>query len=174
MKGIVIDSVQSYNVTDGYIREDNLIPSKTTHDSCQTNRGHRFTDPAGLFDPTLHPLWETRLQVRRDSRAWSQILPVGQLSRPQARAGLYSAELPQAGKPIRRQLPEGQANLRGDLQYQSRAPATERKDVDGCDGYSRRSLPSHRYHCFGDLGSQYAPKLHGRSVGSDRFMGGER
>ena len=174
MRGIGIESVQLYNYTDEYIPEDNSIPSKTSHSSCKTNRGDRFTNPARLFNRTLHSLWEARLQVRRNSRPWSQILSFGQLSRPQARAGLCTAKVPEAGNPICSQLPEGKTNLRGDLQHQSRTLTAERKIVKESDGYLRNSLDSHRYHCFSNLGSQYAPELHGRSVRTDRFMGGER
>ena len=174
MRGIGVESVQLNNYTDEHSTENNGIPPKTTHSSCQKNRGDRFTDHAGLFDRTLHSLWEARLQVRRNSRAWPQILSVCQLSWTQARTGLCTAKVPEAGNPICSQLPEGKTNLRGDLQHQSRTLTAERKIVKDSDGYPRRSLDSHRYHCFSNLGSQYAPELHGRSVRTDRFMGGER
>jgi len=173
MRRFGIESVQLYNYTDGTIPEDILIPSKTSHDSCQTNRDDRFARPAGFFDRTLHSLWENRLQMRGNSRPWSQIFSVGQLSWPQTRAGVCTAKVPDTGESICSQLPEDKTNLRGDLQHRSGALTTERKVVTLYDEYSRCSLDSHRYPCVGNLGSQYAPQLYGRSVGH-RFMGGER
>ena len=173
MRRFGIKSVQLFNYTDGRIPEDILIPTKTPHTSCQTNLGNRFSNPAGFFNRTLHSLWKARLQVCRNCRAWSQIFSVGQLSWPQTRAGVCPAKVPDPGEPICSQLSEGKTNLRGDLQHQSGTLTTERKVVTLYNEYSRCSLDSHRYHCVGNLGSQYAPQLHGRSVGH-RFMGGER
>ena len=171
---IGIISVQLYNYTDEHRKENDSIPSKTSHTSCQTNRGARFTHPAGLFDRTLYSMRKAGMQMRRYSRSRSKILSFGQLSRPQARAGLCSTEVPETGNRICSQLPESKTDLRGDLQHQSRALTTERKVVNLDDEYSRCSLDSHRYHCFGNPGSQYAPELHGRSFRRDRFMGGDR
>ena len=171
---IGILSVQLYNYTDGYDTENNSIPPKTSHTSCEKNRVDRFADREGLIDRTLYSMWEAGLQVCRNSRSRSQILSVGQLSRPQARAGLHTTGVPETGNPICSQLSEGKTNLRGDLQHQSRAPKTERKNVKEPDGYPRRSVDPLRCPRFSNPGSQYAPELHGRSIRKDRFMGGER
>ena len=173
MRGVKVESVQLYNYTDEHITEKNNLPSKTPNSSCQTNRGDRFADPARLFDRTLHSLWEARLQVRRNSRTWSQIFFIGQLSWSQTRTALCTAKVPETGESVCNQLPEGKTNLRGDLQHQSGALTTERKVVTLYDEYSRCSLDSHRYRCSSNLGSQYAPELHYRSVGHN-LMGGER
>jgi hypothetical protein len=151
MRRLGIESVQLFNFTDGCIPEDILIPTKTPRTSCQTNRGDRFSNPARFFNRTLHSLWKTRLQVRGNCRAWSQIFFIGQLSWPQTRAGLCTAKVPETGEPVCSQLPEGKTNLRGDLQHQSGTLTTERKVVTLYNEYSRCSLDSHRYHWVGNL-----------------------
>jgi hypothetical protein len=174
MRGIEVKSEQLYNCSDGHKKENDSIPSKTSHTSCQKNHSNRFSGSEGFFDRTLYSMWETGMQVRRYSRSRSQILSFGQLSRPQARAGLCTTRAPETGNRICNQLPEGKTNLGGDLQHQSRTLTAERKIVKDSDGYPRCSLDSHRYRCFSNFGSQYAAELFCRSVSRDRFMGGER
>jgi hypothetical protein len=171
---ISILSVQLYNYTDGHRKENDSIPSKTSHTSCQKNRTNRFSDSEGLFDRTLYSMWKAGMQMRRYSRSRSQILSFGQLSRPQARAVLCATRVPETGNRICSQLPEGKKDLRGDLQHQSRALKTERKNVKEPDGYPRRSVDPLRYPRFSNRGSQYAPELYSRSFRRDRFMGGDK
>ena len=75
----------------------------------------------------LQTLWQAWLQVRRRPRSWSQILSVGELSRPASANGLRPARVLRAGERVPGQLPPRPPDLGGDLRDQPRAPTPSRE-----------------------------------------------
>src|ERR1017187_2925615 len=80
-------------------------------------------DPTRLADRALQTLWQARVQVRRRSRPWSQVLPLGELSGLAAADGLCAAGVARSDCGVCRQLPPGSRDLRGDLRDQPRTAA---------------------------------------------------
>jgi hypothetical protein len=174
MSEIGVVSVQLGNCTDGFAANKNIFPSKTTYNPLQTHYHHRSTSLEGLAHRTLHPLWQTWMQVHRYPRAWSQILSVGQLSWTQTRTRICTSEIPSSGRGVSQQLSDGQANLRRNLEYQSRAAATEKYAVRNTHGCPAELLNVDRDRGFCNLRSKYASGVAGRTIGRSRHMGGDR
>lgn len=174
MSKIGVVSVQLGNCTDGFAASQNFFPAKTTNDPLQTHHHHRTAHLERLTDQTLHPLRQTWMQVCKYCRAWSQILSVSQLSRPQTRTGICASEIPSSSRGVSHQLSDGQANLRRALEYQSRAVATEKYAVRNTHGYPAEQLNVHRGRGVCNLRSEYASRIVGRTIGRNRHMGGAR
>ena len=83
--------------------------------------------PSGFPHRALQTLWQARMQMRRRPRPWSQVLPVGKLSRPASANGLRPARVLRAGERVPGQLPPRSPDLRGDLRDQPRAPTPSRE-----------------------------------------------
>ena len=75
----------------------------------------------------LQTMWQAWLQVRRRPRSWSQILSVGELSRPAPANGLRPARVLRAGERVAGQLPPRPPDPGGDLRDQPRAPTPSRE-----------------------------------------------
>jgi hypothetical protein len=75
----------------------------------------------------LQTLWQAWMQMRRRPRPWSQVLPVGELSRPAPTNGLRPARFLRAGERVPGQLSPRPPDLRGDLRDQPRAPTPSRE-----------------------------------------------
>ena len=174
MSVIGVVSVQLGNCTDGFTTNQNIFPSKTPHSPLQTHPHHRSAHLERLTDRTLHPLWQTWMQVRTYPRPWSQILSVGQLSGPQTRTRICASEVSASSRRFPHQLSDGQADLRRDLEYQSRTAATERQVVKNAHGYPTGLLYVVGNHCLCNLRSEYASGAVGRFIDSNRHMGGNR
>jgi hypothetical protein len=174
MRAIGVISVQLGNCTDGLSTKNNRVPSKTSHAPLQTHHHHWPTHLERLTDRTLHPLRQTWMQVRRYSRPWSKILSVGQLSWPQTRTGVCASKIPRSSRSFSPQLSDGQADLRRDLEYQSRTAASERHAVKNAHGYPAGLFYVDRDHGFCNLRSKYASGVVGRNIGRNRHMGGKR
>src|SRR5579859_4374761 len=80
-------------------------------------------DPTRLADRALQTLWQARVQMRRRSRPWSQVLSVGELPGLAAANGLCAAGISRSDCRIRRQLSPSPQDLRGDLRDQPRTTA---------------------------------------------------
>ena len=167
-------SVQLGNCTDGFATNQNIFPSKTTHGPLQTNYRYRSAHLEGLADRAVHPLWQTRMQMRKYSRARAQILFVGQLPGSQTRTGICASEGPSAGRGITHQLSDGQADLRRNIEHQSRTSATQKRVVINAYGYHTRLLYVFRNRSLCNLRSEYASAAVGRFIGRNRHMGGNR
>lgn len=174
MRAIGVISVQLGNCTDGFDSENNRVPSKTSHDPLQTHHNHWPTHIERLTDRTLHPLRQTWMQVCRYSRPWSKILSVGQLSRPQTRAGVCASKIPRSSRSFSAQLSDAQADLRRDLKYKSRTAATERHVVINAHGYPAGLFYVDRDRGFCNLRSEYASGVVGPNIDRNRHMGGKR
>ena len=167
-------SVQLGNCTDGFATNKNIFSSKTTHGPLQAHHHHRSALLERLTDRTLHPLWQTRMQVRKHSRPWSQILSVGQLSGSQTRTRIRPSERSSKSRGITHQLSDDQADLRRDLKHQPRAAATQKRVVKNAYEYRTGLSYVLRNHCFCNLRSEYASATVGRFIGRSRHMGGNR
>src|SRR6476620_11715886 len=62
-------------------------------------------DPARLAHRALQTLWQARVQMRRWSRPWSQVLFVGEPPGHAATNGLCAARVSRTVRRVRRQLP---------------------------------------------------------------------
>src|SRR5437016_2256408 len=115
-----IISDQLYNWSEN---EPFRFPCRTapaTPGSCQAAPPARTVYSAGFVDRTLQTLWQTRLQVRPGSRAWPQVLFIGQPTRRTAPDGLCSGGLLSTGLRVPPQLPASAPTAGADLQPQSR------------------------------------------------------
>src|ERR1700722_9377097 len=83
--------------------------------------------PPWFSHRALQTLWQARLQMRPGPRSWSQVLPVGELSRPAPANGLYPARVVCAGERVPSQLPPRSPDPGGDLRDQPRAPRPSRE-----------------------------------------------
>ncbi len=167
-------SVQLGNCTDEFTTSKSIFSSKTTHGDFQTNYHHRSAYLEGLTDRTLHPMWQTRMQMRKYSRTRSQILFVGQLSGSQTRAGICASEGSPARRGVTHQLSDGQTDLRRDLEHQSRTATTQKRVVINAHGYRIRLLYVLPNNCLCNLRSKYASAAVGRFIGRSRHLGGNR
>ena len=168
-----VESDQSLDCSDGLESEiDSLSPHKKSL-AAQPGSFHRSAHPPRFSHRTVPPLWQTRMQVRTRPGAWSQVLPVCQLSRSQTTARLRSRAVPEASHPVPRELPETEDPPRRHLRHQSRTATEEGGAVtDGWlthEGYHRR-CPGHRNHTRRDAARS---SRHGRGL-RDRSTGGHR
>src|SRR6266704_3112161 len=117
-------------------------------------------DPARLADRALQTLWQARMQVRRWSRSWTQVLPFGELPGIAATNGLCAAGVSHPDCRVCRQLPPGPRDLRGDLRDQ---PRTAAPPGGALNGHYERSVfrPSCVNRCW--IGWR-APRQYGRSL----------
>src|SRR5215472_11082137 len=83
--------------------------------------------PSGFSHRALQTLWQARMQMCRRSRSWSQVLSLGELSRPAPTNGLRPARVLRAGERVPDQLPSRPPDLRGDVRDQPRALTPSRE-----------------------------------------------
>jgi len=81
------------------------------------------SDPAWFPHRALQTMWQARMQMRRRSGSRSQVLSVGELSRPAAANGLRPAGVSCSGGRVPRQLPSSPRDLGGHLRDQPRTAA---------------------------------------------------
>jgi hypothetical protein len=143
-----------------------------TSQSSSAPTAHTQCDPARLPDRALQTLRKTRMQMRRRSRSWPQVLSLGQLPGLSTANGLCAARVLRADRRVHRQLPPSPGDLRGDLRDQPRAATAPRGALRNSDG--RCTLLAHRTIRNGirrRAPGQYARSLARRrtkSLGSDR------
>jgi hypothetical protein len=115
-----IRSDQLYNWSDN---EPFRFPCRTdsaTSGPAQATATARTLYSAGFVDRTLQALWQTGLQVCPGSRAWPQVLSIGQPTRRSAPDGLCSGGVLSTGLRVPPQLPASASTAGADLQPQSR------------------------------------------------------
>jgi hypothetical protein len=108
----------------------------------------------------LQTLWQARLQMRRRPRSWSQILSVGELSRPAPTNGLCPARVLRAGERVAGQLPPRPPDPGGDLRDQPRAPTPSREALR--DRHERSALSPPRADRSGT--GRRAPRQYARQL----------
>ena len=113
--------------------------------------------PPRLTHRTLQTLRKTWLQVRRRTRAWTQVLSLGDPNSRQASDGLRPVGLPRRGGHLASQLSISSRDSRETLRDQPRAAAQKRKTVGPLHGCIRDSfLGSGRHEGGGDPRRQHA------------------
>ena len=174
MSEVEVESVQLYNSTDEFTGKISFLPSQATHNSLQAHHSHWPTHFERIAHRAVHQMWKTRMQLRKYSRPWSQILSLGQLSRPQTRTGVCSAGISGSGQGISRQLSESQTDIRRDFLHQSRTAKTEKTVVKNENGHSAGLRHIDRDHGFRNHRGQYASSSGRGSAEGYRHMGGKR
>lgn len=169
----VIDSVQSSNCSDEPRRAVHSLPPKKKSLVALPDHLGRSTSPAWLSHRTLPPLRQTRMPLRAGRRPRAQVLPLCQLSRPQASTGVHPSALARPGHSVTRQLPEGQEPPRRHLRHQPRDPSKERGAVAnggpgerGC--LHRRGRGRHRPGSDALLSPGCRQRLRNRATGGKR------
>src|SRR6266851_1185915 len=117
-------------------------------------------DPARLADRALQTLWQARVQMRRRSRPWPQVLSVSELPGLASANGLCAARISRSDCRVRRQLPPSPRDLRGDLRDQPRTAAPPRGALNGRHERSAFRPPG-AHRCW--IGWR-APRQYGRSL----------
>lgn len=124
--------------------------------------------PARLAHRTLQALRQTRVQVRRRSRPWPQVLSFGEPLGLAATNGLCASGISRPGCRIRRQLPASPRNLGSDLRDQSRTPAPSGGALTGRYGRTLRPPSSNRCWVRRRASRQYGRSLAGWQPGLRR------
>jgi len=130
--------------------------------------------PSRFPHRTLQTLWQARVQMRPRPRSWSQILPVGKLSRPAPANGLRPARVLPAGERVSGQLPPRSPDPGGDLRDQPRAPTPSREALR--DRHERSAVIPPRADRSGT--GRRAPRQYARPLARprpwlDRHCGGQ-
>ena len=112
----------------------------------------------------LQTLWQARLQMRRRPRSWSQVLSVGELSRPAPANGLCPARVLRAGERVPGQLPPRPPDPGGDLRDQPRAPTPSREALK--DRHERSAVSPPRADRSGT--GRRAPRQYARQLARPR------
>ena len=119
---------------------------------------------SGFPHRALQTLWQARMQMCRRSRSWSQVLSLGELSRPAPTNGLRPARVLRAGERVPGQLPPRPPDLRGDLRDQPRAPTPSREALKDRHERSAVSPP-----CTDRSGTgRRAPRQYARKLARSR------
>ena len=114
--------------------------------------------PAGSFAAwlahrTLQTLRQAGMQMRPRSRAWPQVLPLGELFRPKAANGLRAPELSLPDRQISGLSSSGSRDLRRDLRDQPRTVTSPRGTLRrpgepaSAAHHLHRSASCRRAHC---------------------------
>ena len=161
---LVLISDQSYEWSDEDSRRIGCRASETTQCS-GASAATASTDPARFPHRAIQALWQAGMQVRRWSWSWSQVLPLGQLSGPEAADGLCAAGESRAGNGVAGQLSSGTRNLGRSLRDQPRVAAPPRGALTRChEGVSKRLRCWDRFRTGRRASCQYAGGLARRAA----------
>ena len=126
--------------------------AQTTRSAAAANAGSGHA-AEGLAHRTLQALRQTRLQVRRWSRPWPQVLPVREFSRPSPANGLRAPGRLRRRRATSGELPPGPRDHRRDLRDQPRTVTPPRGALRGpgepaaAAHHLHRSAICRRAHC---------------------------
>jgi hypothetical protein len=131
---------------------------------------------SGLLGRTLQALRQSQLQVRRRSRPWTEVLPVGELSGPVAADGLRPSSRPRPSERARGQLRSGSRDPGGDLRDQPRTAASARTTLrrNGEPGTTPVAHRPHRYLSCCDAARQHARRPYRGRADAHTLRGGQR
>lgn len=138
-KKLVPFSDHCYNWSDGKEKLLDRI-SSTKADTAGAQIASPGYHLARISDHPIQALRQTWMSMCPESRAWSETLPLGQLSRLETPDRLRAAEGSGICGEIPGQLPVDPRDPRRDLQHQPRAVATTRADVEALIHDKHRSL----------------------------------
>lgn len=168
-----VESEQFINCSDELTEAVNPFAPQKKSRPAHPGSLHRTAHPSRLPDRAFPPLWKTGVQVCRRTGAWSQVLPLRQLSHSETTAAVRSRAVPRTGHAIPGELSEAEESPRGRLRHQSRTAAKESGPVG--HGWPARQGNLHR--CRGHRSSTRpdAALSSGRGERSrDRSRGGRR
>ena len=159
--------------SDEYTEADHGRPAKAPP-SAPASIAAAQSHPAGFPHRALQTLWQARMQMRRRSRSWPQVLSVGELSRPAPTNGLRPARVLRAGERVPGQLSPCSPDSGGDLRDQPRAPAPPREALK--DRHEQSALSPPRADRSGT--GRRAPRQYARQLARprpqlDRHCGGQ-
>src|SRR6266849_10554888 len=100
-----VESDQLYTWSDGNEKEPACCHPEKTPSSPRAPVAPAQGDPARLADRALQTLWQARVQMRRRSRPWPQVLSVSELPGLASANGLCAARISRSDCRVRRQLP---------------------------------------------------------------------
>ena len=118
-------SDQFYTWSDGYSERTRIRTAKAPRRSCPQTAAAEINS-ARLPHRTIQTLWQARMQVRRRSRAWPEVLSVGKLSRPAAANGLRATGCLRPNSGVSCQLSSKPRDSGNDLRDQPRTSAPPR------------------------------------------------
>ena len=170
--GILSD--QFYTWSDEYTHGTRCCTSQTPQCPC-TSVAPTPIHPAWLPDRAIQAMRQARMQMCRWSRAWTQILSVGELSGPAAADGLRAQGDLWAGVGVSRQLSTDPRDSGRDLRDQPRVAASSRGALKRL--HERiASYPTWSDRCgsWRRASGQYAGWLARRKPGEFIFCGGRR
>jgi len=130
--------------------------------------------PARLADRAVQALRQARVQVRRRSRPWPQVLSFGEPLRLAATDGLCAAGISRPGCRIYRPLSPSPRNPGSDLRDQSRTPAPPGGALKGRYGRVLRPPSSDRCWVGRRASRQYGRGLAGWQPGPCDQRGGSQ
>jgi hypothetical protein len=165
-------SDQLYNWSDEYSQRDCLRPSQTTQRSCAPSAPTAI-DPARFPHRAIQAVRQTGVQMRRGSGTWSQVLPLGKLSRPAAADGLRAAGERRAGRGVSGQFSAGTRDPGADLRDQPRTATPPRGALRWRHERIADRQLSTELHGAGRAARQYADELAGRGSGAIALDGGQ-
>src|ERR1700745_3353995 len=99
------------------------------------------SDPPRFSHRTLQTMRQAGMQMRRRSRPWPQVLPIGQLPGLAAANGLRAAGALRANGGVPGQLPPSPRDPGGDLRDQPRTAAPPRGALKACNAPSAFCRP---------------------------------
>ncbi len=173
MCSLQIISDQLYKWSDEARKRTCYQPEKTPPSARATVAAAQGS-PARLAYQTLQALWQARVQVRRRSRPWAQVLSFGEPLGIAATDGLRAAGISRPGCRIYRQLSASPRDLGSDLRDQSRTPAPPGGAVKGRYGRTLRPLSSDRCWLGRRASRQYDRSLAGWQPGPRDQRGGSQ
>jgi hypothetical protein len=170
--GILSD--QFYTWSDEYSHGTRCCTSQTPQCPC-TSVAPTPIHPAWFPDRAIQAMRQARMQMCRWSRAWTQILSVGELSGPAAADGLRAPGDLWAGVGVSRQLSTDPRDSGRDLRDQPRVAASSRGALKRLhEQMANYPTWSDRCGSWRRASGQYAGWLARRKPGEFIFCGGRR
>jgi hypothetical protein len=167
-------SDQCNDWSDKYSKRNSRCTFETTKHACAP-AATAALDPAWLPHRAIQAVRKTGLQMRRGSRTWPQVLPVGQLSRSAPANGLRTTGEYGSGKGVSGQLSASAGDSRADLRDQPRIAAPPRGPLTRCyERIADTQLSTDRCRAGGCTLGQYAGELAGRRSRAIAFDGDPR
>lgn len=151
-------SDQLFNWSDIYEKIFYTVFTQKTKNTCPKTCYHSIKYSQRLFDRALQTLWETRMQMQRWARTWTQILSVNQSTWSETGTGLCALKLSGTSKTAFGKLPASSTYFGRNLQYKSGNITSQRKAVRNTYGYHCQPFNTYRHRNGRNYSCQYAPK----------------
>jgi len=173
MCSLEILSDQLYTWSDEHRKRTCCQPEKAPASACAPVAAAQGST-ARLAHRAFQTLWQTRVQVRRRSRPWPQVLSFGEPLGLAATDGLCAAGMSRPDRRIGRQLSPSPRDLGSDLRDQPRTPAPPRGALKGRYGRTLRPPSSDRCWVGRRTSRQYGRSLAGWQPGPCDQRGGSQ